>query len=259
MKESDKNPEQIWEELCSEAVGNFDIPIHDDLPLPMILVQGWFYDQSKCFEVLRGGLTVREQNQLFASEKHLESVKVKCERLWEKLDKNTVRGWGPHRHQWVMKYTHFCSWAERVFEKVAEVGDLKVMLNQLGTVEKAHDEFKKFNRSGQHSVRMLSAADIARLLARHGYLEPEKRPLLARGGLRGAAILLRGESPRYTTDALERKYNQDKRKELEQEAAHYIHTTEELARFGKWKMEKGESIFCQLQKQPGLRTRSKGK
>lgn len=257
MTITNRKLEKIWEQVCSTAVPDFDIPIYEDMPLPMIMVQGWFYDQCKCFELLRKELTIEEQDQLFTSKSHLESVEAKCKKLWGLFKKNAVRGWGPHRHLLIMKYEYFCYWADQVFSKVAEVGTPKAMLEQLGTVEKAHNSFKQFYTT--KTVNVLNAADTARLLARYDYLQPEERPLLARGALRGAAILLRDEPQWKSVDDLEKEYGDElKRVALEEEAASYIDKTEELAWFGKWKMEKGESLFCEVHKRLRAGTRPEG-
>ena len=54
-------------------------------------------------------------------------------------------------------------------------------------------------------IRGLNAADAARLLARYGYLEPEARPLTARG----AAILLDCQPSSKTIDQLELEYGEE--------------------------------------------------
>ena len=248
--------EQTWKHLCSTASPCIDLPIYEDIPLPMVMVQGWFYDQCECFELLRQELTDEEQNQLFTSKKHLKSVIAKSKPLWEKIKNKASRVKGLHRHQGILRYEYFCFWIEQVYMIQYEAGGLETMVRNLGTVEAAHDKFKEFYKT--NPVRILNAADTARLLARCDYLEPEKRPLLTSGALWGAAILLGGECPENNTDAIEREYRQEyKLVELEKEAASYIDATEELACFGKWKMEIGESIFCKLQKQPGVTTRSR--
>ena len=119
-------------------------------------------------------------------------------------------------------------------------------MESLSIVEAAHDRFKPwFYKTTK--VRNLNAADAARMLARYGYLKPEERPLLARGALRGAAILLNEEPPWKKTDTLEEEYqNEAKRVALEEKAAEYINNCEELLRFGQWKMEEGESWFCNV-------------
>ena len=217
------------------------------------MVQGWFYDQSDCFESFRQELTEDEQNNLFTSKRNLTSVERKYELLWPKFEQMAFRKRGLHRPLRTIKYKYFCYWAEQVYEMQDWAGGLKVMLDNLGTVEAAHAQFRRLYKAQR--VRILSAADVARLLARYGYLEPERTPLLARGALRGAAILLRDESPEHNTETLEQKYRQEgKRMELENEAASFIDATEELASLGKWKMVKGQSLFCELQKDRRLKS-----
>ena len=258
MKKTKKELEQCWKRLCAEAEPGCDIYVDKNMPLPMIMVQGWFYDQSDCFELLRQELTDEEQTRLFYDEDLLESVKVTYKKLWNKGDfsRNICKDRGVHKWLLHLNPKYFGYWIERVSEEIDSYGDLEKMLEKLGTVEAAHDRFKQFYKTQQ--VRILNAADAARLLARYGCLKPERTPLLASGALRGAAILLKGKSPQNSTDALERKYSREyKRMELENEAASYIDATEALAHFGKWKMEKGESIFCELQKQPGVSHQSR--
>ena len=193
MKKTSKKLEQTWKRLCSTANPDFDLPIYEDMPLPMVMVQGWFYDQCECFELLRQELTDEEQNQLFTSKKHLKSVIAKSKPLWEKIKNKASRVKGLHRHQGILKYEYFCYWIEQVYMTQYEAGGLETMVRNLGTVEVAHDKFKEFYKT--NPVRILNAADTARLLARCDYLEPEKRPLLTRGALWGAAIRVDKKSP----------------------------------------------------------------
>ena len=92
-------------------------------------------------------------------------------------------------------------------------------------------------------IRGLNAADAARILARYGYLEPESRPLLARGALRSAAILLDGQPRSKEIEQLELIYGEEtSRIALERKAADYKASSEEFS--GKFQMEEGESWFC---------------
>ena len=92
-------------------------------------------------------------------------------------------------------------------------------------------------------MRNLNAADAARILACYGYLQPEERPLLARGALRGAAILLNEEPPYKRVNKLEAEYqDESKRRGLEELAAEYINQNEELSQAGKWRMQEGERL-----------------
>ena len=258
MNKTKKELEQIWKKICSKTNPDFDLPIYKDIPLPMVMVQGWFNDQIPCFELFRQKLTDKEQAQLFTTERNLESVNRKYLKLWGDggFSRKVTKDQGAHKWLPHLNPKHFGFWTERVLKEIDSYGGLKAMLDNLGTVEAAHDRFKRFYKTRR--VRILGAADTARLFAKFGHLIPEERPLLARGALRGAAILLGGACPENNTDAIEREYRQEyKRVELEKEAASYIDATEELVCFGKWKMEKGESIFCELQKQPGVNIRSR--
>ena len=249
MNKTKKEIEQCWRGLCAEASPDFDIPIHDDIPLPMIMVQGWFYDQVECFELLLQELTDEEQQQLFASRKHLESVEAKLKRLWGQIKKKAVRVKGMHKHQGILKYEYFCYWIEQLYVFQDEAGGLETAVRNLGTVEAAHDRFKEFYRT--KPIRILNAADTARLLARCDYVEPEKRPLLTRGALLGAALLLDCEPHGKGISDIDKQYRKESdRIFLEERAAAYIDNTEELQKksISRWKMEKGEGVFCELQK-----------
>ena len=69
--------------------------------------------------------------------------------------------------------------------------------------------------------------------------------MLARGALRGAAILLDHAPSSKGIDELEEEYqDESKRIALEEKAARYINDSEKLASYGEWKMEEGESWFC---------------
>ena len=114
------------------------------------------------------------------------------------------------------------------------------------TVEEAHHKFNPWFYSG-NPTRGLNAADAARVLARYGYLRPESRPLLARGALRGAAIVLDGQPYSKNSNSLEREYaGEEKRVALEQKAANYIVESGNFS--GDFQMEEGESWFCEVQK-----------
>ena len=259
MKKTKKEMEQCWKQLCAEASPDFDLPIYEDIPLPMIMVQGWFYDQSDCFGLLREELTIKEQKQLFTSKRHLESVNAKCKRLWGQIEKKAVRVKGLHRHQGILRYEYFCYWIEQVYMIQCEAGGLETMVRNLGTVEAAHDKFKEFYKT--NPIRILNAADTARLFARCDYLEPEKRPLLTRGALWGAAMLLDCAPQHKRMSDIEKQYRKNSdRISLEEKAAAYINNTEELQKkfISRWKMEKGESIFCELQKRLRAGAKSAG-
>ena len=264
MNKTKKELAQTWKQLCSTAEPGCDIYVDKNMPLPMIMVQGWFGDQWECFKSFRKKLTNEEQTKLFTMKCHLESVKAKYKRLWDTETFKTItlkkKKLGAHRRLNHLHYKNFCHWAKCVFNEVAKAGGLKKMLKRLGTVEEAHSTFKYFYKTKPVPVRKLSAADAARILARYGYLQPEERPLLARGALRGAAICVDKECPLQSIEDLEKKYkDEEKRRALEERAAAYINESEELSQGDKWKMEKGESIFCELQKQPGVSHQSKRK
>lgn len=225
-----------------------DVRIYDDLSLPMIMLQGWFSDQHSCFQLFLKELTADEQAYLFGNRTVLNSVKSKYKRLWDNGTFRTVstKDRGMHKLPDQLRHGWFSYWAACVSNESSDAGGLEALIGGLKTVETAHDKFKPwFYRT--RKVRNLNAADAARLLARYGYLEPEERPLLARGALRGAAILLNDEPPWKNRNRLEDEY-QDPRKRhaLEEAAATYIDERPALARFGRWRMEEGENWFCNV-------------
>lgn len=223
-----------------------DIPVYEGLPLPMIMVQGWFNDQNACFRLFLEFLTDEERAQLFHDMNHLESVKTKYRQLYETFKQIAEKVEGPHKRPKQLWYGDFNYWTKCVFNEIAKANGLEALLGQLDTVEAAHDRFKpwfKVNRA----PRSLNAADAARILACNGYLQPEERPLLARGALRGAAILVDNESQAQRVADLEEKYkDEEKRRRLEELAAAYINQDAELKRGGKWRMQGGESWFCEV-------------
>ena len=223
-----------------------EVQEYENIPLSMIMVQGWFNDQSECFELFSQALTCEERSHLFGASDCLESVKTKYKQMWDagEFEEIATRGQGVHKDPGQLSYRWFSWWAACVFRAAADSGGLEALLKGLGTVEAAHDRLKPwFYRT--RKVRNLNAADAARILARYGHLEPEGRPLLARGSLRGAAILLNDEPPCKDRDTLEAEYaDESTRLFLEEKASRYISDCRDLSRFGKWKMEEGESWFC---------------
>ena len=230
-----------------------DIRIYEGLPLPIVVLQGWFNDQYKCFELFMETLSDRQRQSLFDEKEIFESAKDTYKGLWSngQFERVAIRDTGVHRRLENLvpssrKRRGFFYWATCVFKEVGE-GGLEVLMGNLKTVEEAHRRFKPwFYRSGK-LVRGLNAADAARILARYGYLEPETRPLLARGALRGAAILLDGRPSSKSIDQLEREYGEEtSRVALEKKAAKYIANSKEFS--GRFQMEEGESWFCALHK-----------
>ena len=225
-----------------------DIRLDDDLPLTMIMLQGWFSDQHDCFKLFRSRLTTKEQSNLFVQDSILRSVKSKYKGLWDDGTFRNVstQGQGAHKLPGQLRFSSFAWWAACVFRAVAKAGSLETLIRDLRTVEAAHDEFKPWFYKTK-KARNLNAADAARILARYQYLTPESRPLLARGALRGAAILLNKEPQGKSRGQLEEEYQDlTKRLALEEKAASYIDNCAELARFGEWRMEEGENWFCNV-------------
>ena len=230
-----------------------DIRIYKDLPLPMVVLQGWFNDQYKCFELFLKALSDRQRRNLFTEREIFDSVKDIYRDMWSsgQFEKVAIREKGMHRRFGHLvpssrKRRGFFYWVTCVFNGVGD-GGLEALMRDLRTVEEAHCRFKPwFYRSGQ-LVRGLNAADAARILARYGYLEPETRPLLARGALRGAAILIDSQPSSKDIDQLELEYGEETtRVALEKKAAEHIANSREFA--GSFQMEEGESWLCALHK-----------
>ena len=225
-----------------------EMPLYEDISLPMILIQGWFNDQHECFELFFEELSHQERTLLFLERSILESAKGKYRQLWVsgQFESCSNSDKGTHKRLGQLAYSWFAWWAGCVSNAGTQPGSLESLLDELATVEAAHDRFRPWFYKTR-KVRNLNAADAARLLARYGRLRPEERPLLARGSLRGAAILLNDEPPRKDVDTLEEEYqNEGRRLALEEKAAEYVRASEELSSFGEWKMEQGESWFCNV-------------
>ena len=231
-----------------------DIRLYKSLPLSMVLLQSWFNDQYKCFERFVCALTDEQCLHLFDDENILETVKVIYKGMWfdGQFQKVAIRDKGVHRRfehlvSSSKKRRGFTYWVTCVFREVSAAGGLEAFMGNRGTVEEAHSKFKPWFYKSRRLVRGLNAADAARILARYGYLEPEARPLLARGALRGAAIILDGQPSSKDIDQLEREYGQEAtRLALEKKAAEYIANSEDFS--GRFQMEEGESWFCALHK-----------
>ena len=222
--------------------------IYENFTPSMTMLQGWFNDQHDCFELFVDTLTCVERTHVFSKIDCLESAKGKYKRIWDagEFTKVAVHGHGVHKLPEQLSFGWFSWWAACVSRAVAAAGGIDVLLKSLGTVEAAHDRFKPWYYKTK-KVRNLNAADAARILARYGHLRPEKRPLLVRGSLRGAAILLNAEPASKNRDTLEADYaDESTRLSLEEKAAKFIHNCRGLSRFGKWKMEVGESWFCEV-------------
>ena len=222
--------------------------LYEGLPLPMVMVQGWFSDQYGCFELFFEQLSHQERTSLFVDESTLESVKRKYQQLWadDQFRFCATDDRGVHKRVGQLDFRWFAYWASCVSRAAKQAGSLESLIRAAGTVEAAHDTFKPwFYRT--RKVRNLNAADAARLLARYGHLLPEERPLLARGSLRGAALLLNDEPYWKDVGRLEEEYQlESRRRALEEKAAEYITASEELSSAGEWRMEEGENWFCNV-------------
>ena len=198
-------------------------------------------------------LSDRQRQGLLVEREIFESAKDTYRDMWSngRFEKVAIRDKGVHRRLDHLvpssrKRRGFFYWATCVFSEVG-VGGLEALMGNLRTVEEAHCKFKPWFYRSRELIRGLNAADAARILARYGYLEPETRPLLARGALRGAAILLDGQPSSKSIDQLELEYGDETtRAALESKAAEYIANSEEFS--GRFRMEEGESWFCALHK-----------
>ena len=226
-----------------------NIRIYKDLPWQIVMLQGWFNDQYKCFELFMEALSDRQRQGLFVEREIFESAKDTYRDMWSngQFEKVAIRDTGVHRRLDHLvpssrKRRGYFYWATCVFREVG-AGGLEALMDNLRTVEEAHCKFKPWFYRSRELIRGLNAADAARILARYGYLEPETRPLLARGALRGAAILLDGQPSSKSIDQLELEYGDETRRAaLESKAAEYIVNSEEFS--GRFQMEEGESWFC---------------
>ena len=231
-----------------------DIRIYEDLPLALVMIQGWFNDQDKCFKIFLDRLTCEEQLNVFTDDKSLATVREIYKDLWytKEFEKVARRRTGEHKRLGHLTPGNknrrgFSYWVTCVFNEAKDSGSLETMMQNLGTVEEAHCRFKPWFYKGD-IARGLNAADAARILARYDYLQPESRPLLARGALRGAAIMLDGQPYSKGIDELECEYaDESKRAALEKKAADHIIDSGDFS--GAFQMDEGESWFCSVQKQ----------
>ena len=174
-----KEPKKKIEQLC-------DIRVYDDLPLPTIVLQGWFSDQHGCFRLFLETLTDEEQAQVFIDPNHYETVKAKYGKLWYDgtFKGAAIRIGGPHKLPDQLEYRHFSYWSKCVFNEIARAGGLEVLLRELATVEAAHDRFKPWFYKTK-KVRNLNAADAARILACYGYLHARRETITGLGSSEG--------------------------------------------------------------------------
>ena len=230
-----------------------NIRVYKDLPLQIVVLQGWFNDQYRCFELFLEALSDKQRQHLFVDGEIFESAKDTYRVLWSngQFEKVANRDTGVHRRLDHLvpssrRRRGFFYWATCVFREASADG-LEALIGNLRTVEEAHGKFKPWFYRSRELIRGLNEADAARILARYGYLEPETRPLLARGALRGAAILLDGQPSSKSIDQLELEYGEEAtRAALEKKAAEYIADTGKFS--GKFQMEEGESWLCALHK-----------
>ena len=232
-----------------------EVRLYRKFTLPMALLQGWFNDQHDCFQLLISHLQPDELRFLFTDQRHFESVKATYRELWYggHFKKVAVERRGEHRRLNHLVFSSrkrrgYSYWAKCVFNAVDEAGSIESLMGRIGTVEAAHCRFIPWFYKRRDLTRGLNAADAARILARYGYLKPESRPLLARGALRGAAILLDRQPRSMSIEVLEGEYDEEsKRVSLEERAAEYIAASKDF--HGDFQMEDGENWFCSLHKE----------
>ena len=230
-----------------------DIRVYKVLPLPIVVLQRWFNDQYRCFELFLETLSDRQRQGLFVDRKVFESAKDTYRGLWPsgRFENAAIRDAGGHRRLSHLvpssrKRRGFFYWTTCVFREASAVV-LEALMGNLRTVEEAHGNFKPWLYRSCKLIRGLNSADAARILARYGYLEPETRPLLARGALRGAAISLDGQSSSKSIDQLELEYGEEATcMALEMRAAEFIANSKDF--FGRFQIEEGESWFYALHK-----------
>ena len=87
---------------------DYDIRIYKDLPLPMVVLQGWFNDQHRCFEMFIEVLSDRQRQSLFADREVLDSVKDTYRGMWSngQFKKVAIRDKGVHR-----RFDHLVPWS----------------------------------------------------------------------------------------------------------------------------------------------------
>ena len=229
-----------------------DIPIYKDIPLSMVILQGWFNDQRRCFELFVRKLDDNQCTHLFTNQNIRDSVKEIYKDIWKRKEfhRVAIENQGEHRKLVHLSYPRFAYWITCVFREIKKVGSLEELMEEIGTVEKAHSTFKRWFYKNKDLVRGLNAADAARILARYKHLRPEQRPLLARGALKGAAIHLDGQPSSRRIAWFESQYAEEARRvALEEKAAEYITNSSQFK--GKFQMEMGESWFCLMQKHLG--------
>ena len=212
--------------------------------LAILMLRAWFNDQTQCCEYFLSSLDPATREEWTSSSQQLESLKSHYRSCSSGFDQKAKQRMGEHKCLSMLRFGNFAWWAKCVFRAGQEIGSLDRFIENLGTVECAHECFKPWFVPGGNvkSPRLLNAADAARKLADHGFLRREQRPLLARGALRGAAISVDDVKPRNTDHAEEIYREEDARRALEERAAEYI-----KERFGKsTRMDLAENWFCEV-------------
>ena len=87
-----------------------DIRIYKDLPLPMAVLQGWFNDQHRCFEMFIEALSDRQRQSLFADREVLDSVKDTYRGMWSNGQFEKVAIWDKGVHR---RFDHLVPWSRK--------------------------------------------------------------------------------------------------------------------------------------------------
>lgn len=222
------------------------LEVHPGESLSKTMLRAWFNDQTQCCEYFFSSLDSATGEGWTSSNEQLESLKNHYRSCSSGFDQRAIQRKGEHKRLGMLKIGNFAWWVACVVRAVQETGSLEQLMENLGTVESAHECFKPWFVTGGKTnlARVLNAADAARILANHGFLRREQRPLLARGALRGAAISVDDVKPRNPDDAEEIYREEDARKALEKRAAQYI-----KEKFGNsTRMDLAESWFCEIHK-----------
>ena len=173
-----------------------------------------------------------------------KAVRERCRKLEESGFRQLAVRRDVHKRREHLSFTgprtNFEHWYGSVIREAQEPGSLEGLVGSFGTSEEAHERMKPWLMVKR--VRSINAADGARLLSHHGYVAAEERPLLAAGGLRGAALFLDEVDPRFKISQVEYRYRDEvTRRGLEERAGAYLRE-----RFPGIRMEEGENWLCEV-------------
>jgi hypothetical protein len=195
---------------------------HGAASLPLLFLQSWFNDQVACFEIFLRTIPQGLDESWWESSDNLDAIKDHYRSLSNRISETATDDGGEHKRPGQLTFPAFAWWATRASRAAIQAGSLTSLVERAACVEDAHTLFKPWFVPGGkvRAPRILNAADAARLLSESGYLRPEERPLLARGALRGAA-LLEGKRPPSIQSAEGMYPNEGTRTALEERMAAY--------------------------------------